>query len=155
MLDPVQRLNAGAHLLLDFLNFGGGRLPGFLYPGLLGGNQRVGILGILHGGSIGVAEHLGAFLLRFAHHLIAGFLGIDNGVLHGCLIFAVFFQLTHQNTHLALEQGIFLVQGDVVLNQWLQKFIDIVHVVAAEGLFAERYLLKLLRCKHSNLFLSR
>ena len=157
-LDPIQSLDAGAHLILNLANPQGGGPLGVLQPGVFGGDQRVIVGNGLRGGcsgcggsaGVGIAQHPIALGFRLHDHLVTGSLGVGDGLLHSGLVLAVFLQLADQNPHLALEQSVFLVKGHIVLCQRLQKLIDLLHIVAAEGGFAEGDLIDLLRCKHND-----
>ena len=149
-LDPVQSLNAAAQLILQLIDLGGGNLAGLFQTGVLSSQ-----LGIAHGngrsgGSLnaGTLQHLGTLGFCLSNHLVAGLLCVGDSFLHGSLVLAVFFQFADQNTHLALQQSIFLIQSDIVFGQRLQELIHLLHIVAAEGSLGEGNLIDLLRCKH-------
>ena len=164
-LNALQSLNAGAHLLLNFGNFGVGGQTGLLHPGVLCCDQRLGIAARCGRGSgdsgsgdglclgSGLLQHPVALGLGLQKHLVGSRLGVAGGSLGLHAALAVLFQLAGQDTHLALEQCIFLIQRNIILGQGLQEFIHLLHIVAAEGCLGKRHLIDLLRSDHIYLLL--
>ena len=70
---------------------------------------------------------------RFAHLLIHA---------------AVFLDLVHQHLHLVLERHVLFVQGCIIGDERIQKFIDARHIVTAEHGFFKFFILQFLRRDH-------
>ena len=75
-------------------------------------------------------------------------LGVGGRGLSGTLTLAVFFQLSGQNTELALQQSVLLVESDVIFGQRFQEFVHLLHIVAAEGRLFKGNLVDLLGSNH-------
>ena len=85
--------------------------------GLGGGQTELLVAGLLAdighpllGLPFGVGEDLGLFGLRLLHQLVGHPLGGHQRLAHGVLGGAVLLYLLHQDLHLALQNGVLIVQ---------------------------------------------
>ena len=137
-------LQALFHAVQELRRGGLGRIEALL----LLADEGVDIVRLGAGGILCLMQHLRALFLGVRDHLVARLLRGKQGVLHGSLLLAVFLQLFHKNAHLALQHGIFFIEGNIVLGQRLENVIDGVHIVSAEQRLLKADVLNLLRGQH-------
>ena len=80
--------------------------------------------------ALSVFNHRGGTLTGFALDLYRELLGRENCHVQRFLIGTIFFYLVHEDLHLALQNGIFLLGRADVLGQLFQKIVHRGHVIA-------------------------
>ena len=109
--------------------------------GLSGGNDLIGL-------GLGGGQHIVSLGLAVGFDLTGHLLGGDQGQLHGLFVRAVFLDLFHEDLHLALQNGGFLLGSGQIVGQFIQKIVYFAHGVAAEGGFLKSFFANVLSGNH-------